>query len=568
MDEPRTAIKLNFYVIGDPPKRLIAMDLFHDATISDLILDFVEMYRKIGYGEVLEPTVFKVERSRDDLGPRDDDEELVGIDEVGEHWPEPDKINKKQIHVLVHATVRFSYLDNLGEINSSQAAKHSNFRVQQRKNGHILNGRPASLAGPPTVLYHPVFGRFLKNLQSPEPLSANNYKDTDKYFVASQDLYAEEQSRKPDSARKSAVRDGSTRDLLGPLLGGLLVNAGEPGTHPDGVAVTDNAVWCMIMEMKNEIGMGGSDPSIQASESYARVWKTLRDPVKRCCCPSILVAIAGPWMTILGAIFLERPVIQPLTDFLWVGDNPSQPSNLDRLARVFRSLAEARNELKTYYANLPSPDQVGASAFPYPTHYVDSTGRRIEFKYEKHVNRSSRPSDKKDLVFFARTVGDTSIRIVVKFVTRYNSDAHRLLAKEGLAPELLYDGTADPTNQPGPEYSMIIMEYISGGDLGNNTNPITPGFGRDVERAIKLLHSQDLVFGDLRAPNIIPVRDATKRVTWAKLIDFDWCGEHQKGRYPPIMNEKIVWASEVEPGALLDKAHDEEMLIKLRARWA
>ncbi|KDN33010.1 hypothetical protein RSAG8_13901, partial [Rhizoctonia solani AG-8 WAC10335] len=178
-----------------------------------------------------------------------------------------------------------------------------------------------------------------------------------------------------------------------------------------------------------------------------------------------------------------------------------------------------------------------------PTLIHDPSGHQVEFKYKKHANRTDRPSGKKELVVFAQTLGDAPTRIAVKFATRYHSDAHRLLAKENLAPELLYDGViSDKT-------TIVRFHYV------------LPKMSKS-----KLLHAQDIVFGDLRKPNVMLTRDATGRVIGAKLIDFEWCGKHLKERYPSSMNKPIMWASGVGPRALLDKAHGTEKLYKLGLR--
>ena len=53
-----------------------------------------------------------------------------------------------------------------------------------------------------------------------------------------------------------------------------------------------------------------------------------------------------------------------------------------------------------------------------------------------------------------------------------------------------------------------------------------PVFQRgDIRRAMDLLHEKNLVFGDLRPPNILIKGDT------ALLVDFDWCGEEGKGKY-------------------------------------
>ncbi|KAH7337237.1 hypothetical protein B0J17DRAFT_758573 [Rhizoctonia solani] len=108
----------------------------------------------------------------------------------------------------------------------------------------------------------------------------------------------------------------------------------------------------------------------------------VQDWLNSCCCPSILIAIAGPWMCVLGAIFLDRPVVQPLTDFLWVGEDRVRPFELDHIARVFHSINQARGELDNYYRanNPPSPGKSSISPFPYLTHYL---GQIVHFAYRK-----------------------------------------------------------------------------------------------------------------------------------------------------------------------------------------
>src|SRR5205085_1234452 len=50
----------------------------------------------------------------------------------------------------------------------------------------------------------------------------------------------------------------------------------------------------------------------------------------------------------------------------------------------------------------------------------------------------------------------------------------------------------------------------------------------------------------------------------AKLIDFDWCGVHNRDRYPPSMNlVDINWPSGAKPHALLKKNHDLAWLNEL-----
>ena len=47
-----------------------------------------------------------------------------------------------------------------------------------------------------------------------------------------------------------------------------------------------------------------------------------KDIVERCCCPSIILAIAGPWLCVLGGVFVDKAIIQRLTGYIWLGGDP------------------------------------------------------------------------------------------------------------------------------------------------------------------------------------------------------------------------------------------------------
>ena len=77
---------------------------------------------------------------------------------------------------------------------------------------------------------------------------------------------------------------------------------------------------------------------------------------------------------------------------------------------------------------------------------------------------------------------------------------------------------------------------------------------QDVKSAVNLLHKEGYVFADLRLPNILAVKNHTE---WrGMLVDFDWCGMHDKDKYPLCMNLNINWAPNVQHGATLQKEHD------------
>jgi len=80
----------------------------------------------------------------------------------------------------------------------------------------------------------------------------------------------------------------------------------------------------------------------------------------------------------------------------------------------------------------------------------------------------------------------------------------------------------------------------------------------EVQRALEVLHSNRLVFGDLRLLNILITKDGN-----VKLIDFNWAGEDGQAKYPPLISQEITWPEGVEAMAVMRQQHDLAMLHKL-----
>src|SRR3954469_2561710 len=96
---------------------------------------------------------------------------------------------------------------------------------------------------------------------------------------------------------------------------------------------------------------------------------------------------------------------------------------------------------------------------------------------------------------------------------------------------------------------MIVMDFIDGvtlfdynaNDSGANDSGANDSGANDSERileditkAVNLLHERDLVFGDLRSPNIL-----INKQQRAMLVDFDWCEQHTIDRYPWGINKEL-----------------------------
>ena len=281
------------------------------------------------------------------------------------------------------------------------------------------------------------------------------------------------------------------------------------------------------------------------------------------CCPTFLLASGGPWLTVLGAIFTDKVVVQRLTDFIWVGtDTTLNERHCHRVARILYSLGRSIRKLNEYYVGL-KPDSIGKPElhpryFPSIRAYRDASGVIIDFAYVKPLER-----DATCVTFLAITFEAAPKSIVVKFVERYGVGAHKLLEKLDAAPQLLYYGNIGVRDED-PTYGhlrMVVMEYLDGMTAyhAQRLDQLPPMFLEEVRRILNHLHDNDLVFGDLRGANIMITRNNK-----VKFVDFDWAGKEGESRYPLLLSQQIQWPVGVRDGLnVMKKEHDLDMLARL-----
>jgi hypothetical protein len=284
-----------------------------------------------------------------------------------------------------------------------------------------------------------------------------------------------------------------------------------------------------------------------------------------CNFPIVLVGITENRLEISVAVCVGPVyVTKLLTLDLCLGFHASD--NMIRLARVFAALARCRVDLKNYYddvSRLASPRL--SSLFPNPTP-VDPSEPLPKLTYRQFLSRAGQPTsalvDLKDATtsMYIATLDDTNQEVIVKFTARYNEAAHRLLAKAQLAPALHFCGRVI-----GGLY-MIIMDRVDGRSiwqLQRDKTPIPAIVATKVEESLRLLHNEDIVFGDLRSNNILYVASEDRVV----LVDFDWPGKNGESRYPVTLNpgdDGKTWAEDVLPYGIMHKAHDLWQLDRLK----
>ena len=98
--------------------------------------------------------------------------------------------------------------------------------------------------------------------------------------------------------------------------------------------------------------------------------------------------------------------------------------------------------------------------FPSINTFCGSEGSIVKFKLIKHLELDSICT-----TFLAVTEAPVSKNIVVKFVHRYNEEAHKLLADKDIAPKLLYYGKIISVRDSYPSCGglhMVVMDYVDG----------------------------------------------------------------------------------------------------------
>lgn len=250
---------------------------------------------------------------------------------------------------------------------------------------------------------------------------------------------------------------------------------------------------------------------------------------------------------------------QPLTDYIWLGGDPSYEERIRTTTRIFMALTTSLSELHEFYTvlDVSTPKPVD-SCMPY-IHSIN--GQTLDFQYLGRLM----PENRRQAVFEAHTPNGE--KLVVKFIQRYNAAAHQLLASHGLAPTLRY---AEPCSGG---WMMVVMDFVMGKNAHSRfSNSRLPKDLVDrVRKALDLLHGEGFVFGDLRVGNIMVTQGQKSRDGIATdelgvmLVDFDWCVEAEVSRYPLTLNDTgtIEWPAGVERNSVMYPKHDLDLLEAL-----
>ncbi|KAK0454099.1 uncharacterized protein EV420DRAFT_1273330 [Desarmillaria tabescens] len=452
----------------------------------------------------------------------------------------------------------------------SSNSRYNNYIKNQASDAAILDGRydPANstpTVAPPIQLYHPVFADFLGAMGDTSDLPEDLVVETGELMRSASGIAVIERSRSLPSLMHLSKILGFP---LSQVVNMNKTSADHAILHRRMSPPFQTALLATVKE-KSELGSGG-DVTTEGGCSYIDFWLSEdHQELRECgCCPSFIICLAGPWLIIMGAVLTAQPIVQRLTDFIWLGTSPAiNDAQCIRIAGVLRALKAGIRILDDYYRDLVhlplSSDDSHPRFYPFPTSFQNGNQPRVYFKYLQPL----KPLDPACVVFLAETITDKS-KVVVKFVQTYGVEAHRLLAQHHLAPHLLYCEHLGKDSAGYGALKMVVMGYVEGEAATEMFDgALAPKVVGDLERALNILHGEDLVFGDLRESNIMIVPGPNEADT-VRLIDFDWAGKEKEVRYPIHLNvsKEVKWAEDVGSYRKIDKKHDLSMLDILKRR--
>ncbi|PKK75445.1 hypothetical protein RhiirC2_708129 [Rhizophagus irregularis] len=177
-------------------------------------------------------------------------------------------------------------------------------------------------------------------------------------------------------------RNERMREILSEKLGTILLveyKKNRQKCKSDGVLTTSLGTliaYLGILEGKNEIETDKNDPTIQEALYYRDYWS---QDNKLLLFPSFIITVAGPWFYILGGVFLNRAVVELLTDFIPLAINLRVFDKKKQITRLFYSLYQALRLLNNFYRNLGVERSVDHRFFPYVCQFQSDGNNIISF---------------------------------------------------------------------------------------------------------------------------------------------------------------------------------------------
>ena len=354
------------------------------------------------------------------------------------------------------------------ESSSSPAAMNDTI-----KNGHLRVHRPARNYGPHTSLFHHAFAKFKHRAdrldddtvwQGDLEPNATLLESCHDFITNSCEVFEDEKERTKllNPFFDKVLPDGSQHQTkLKTGKGSAKVDATWGATPP----------YIIFREDKNEKGMAGNT-AIQGAVSYrvvvsmdevrplllrtkSRLVLTTKPQYKpyieHSSCPTIIVAVMGTCLETWTAVFIDGVFVDKLFSQEFYLD-AFQAKSVLRLGRICSALKHCYDEVKRHYRSINvEAEPTDEHQYPRPLP-VEGSGAVPKLKYIGKLSHSgkcipvvqeedSEPEAVRErpyAIYRAKLVEkDGEVDIVIKFATRYNADALRLLHGQGLHPHCI-----------------------------------------------------------------------------------------------------------------------------------
>ncbi|KAI6094094.1 hypothetical protein F5141DRAFT_1038270 [Pisolithus sp. B1] len=377
---------------------------------------------------------------------------------------------------------------------------------------------------PPISIHYKGFGHFLEVFRGSRDVPGMESVDSESLRLVVDELaesmsliYENEQVRERRGLLDALDNIFSARDDDLPFV--------VMGTNDSSSGNSDLAAYC-IAEFKNESGCGSVIPYVEMTGRFAHSMKEAAERINSASVmrgwnfPCLGLTITGHCITFYAIIFVQQWRVVSLTPGLSCirasGDGDDRTALYNAFTAASVLLAHIQEDATKLVHNPPPIEESSHVLPPISSLRHPHSGTHIEFRILELFHARAASS----YLYSAKTTDGKLI--MVKLARRYSYGLHMFCADRGYAPALL-----GFERLPGG-FFCIAMELVQ------SALPISQfphiekhrEWAEQLRELVESFHAEDLVHGDLRAPNIICDRNRVM------LIDFDCGGKEGEVSYP------------------------------------
>ena len=359
--------------------------------------------------------------------------------------------------------------------------------------------------GDDVTLYYPGFQRFVNDCNGIKP-SKSDFYSAKKVCDKMSEYFLKEKER--ENAFADAIREFFKVDVV------------QSTTSKSVADIVIDPNSCVIMEVKNESGLGGgSDSHSQVIAYYVQTLEK-RKPLQ-CPAPAYLIELVGPQLTISGAVYGRYVFVDKLIDPVWLVPQHNEEA-IFKIARIFKALKEAYFKIRQYYKNDTEVK------YPRLPAYEPFNNDLIQYKRTimPHMYEGT----------YTYTEQGATMNVTIRFIERYSIEAHKFMSSQGHAPHIILK---PEIAVQGTQYQAIVMKKIDHTHyvdtyLVNAEDKEVQDIRDDCVTAIKKLHEQKFCYEKPLLQNIrfnpsSSILNPSKEIY---ILNYEWARKQDDTEYP------------------------------------